>query len=36
MDRIRKVMAGAKPMEKPAPEPEKGLLSKVFSIFKKK
>jgi superfamily II DNA/RNA helicase len=36
MDRIRKVMAGAKPMEKPAPEPAKGLLSKVLSIFKKK
>lgn len=35
MDRIRKVMAGAKPMEKPKPEP-KGLLSKVLSIFKKK
>jgi superfamily II DNA/RNA helicase len=36
MDRIRKVMAGAKPLEKPAPEPAKGLFSKVFSIFKKK
>ena len=36
MDRIRKVMAGAKPLEKPASEPAKGLLSKVLSIFKKK
>lgn len=36
LDRIRKVMAGAKPMEKPVPEPPKGLLSKVLSIFKKK
>lgn len=35
MDRIRKVMAGAKPMEKPQSKP-KGLLSKVLSIFKKK
>jgi ATP-dependent RNA helicase RhlE len=36
MDRIRKVMAGAKPINTPSPTQAEGLLSKVFSIFKKK